>query len=39
MHYREDDIPLVIIAGKEYGTKSSRDWAAGGVLRYLELKL
>ncbi|RBP83676.1 aconitase family protein (aconitate hydratase), partial [Cytobacillus firmus] len=30
VHYQEDGIPLAIIAGKEYGTGSSRDWAAKG---------
>ncbi len=30
MKYRENRIPLIIIAGKEYGTGSSRDWAAKG---------
>jgi aconitate hydratase len=30
MKYREAGIPLVIIAGQEYGTGSSRDWAAKG---------
>lgn len=30
MKYKHDSIPLVIIAGKEYGTGSSRDWAAKG---------
>ena len=30
MLYQEDGTPLVIIAGKEYGTGSSRDWAAKG---------
>ncbi len=30
--YAEQRTPLVIIAGKEYGTGSSRDWAAKGVL-------
>jgi len=30
--YREDDVPLVIVAGKEYGSGSSRDWAAKGPL-------
>ena len=30
MRYQENQIPLVIIAGKEYGTGSSRDWAAKG---------
>lgn len=32
MRYKEDNIPLVILAGKEYGTGSSRDWAAKGTL-------
>jgi aconitate hydratase len=32
MKYRSADIPLVIIAGQEYGTGSSRDWAAKGTL-------
>jgi aconitate hydratase len=30
MAYREKDIPTIIVAGKEYGTGSSRDWAAKG---------
>ncbi len=30
MKYQADNIPLIIIAGKEYGTGSSRDWAAKG---------
>ena len=30
MRYREANIPLIVIAGKEYGTGSSRDWAAKG---------
>jgi len=30
--YRDDGIPMVVIAGKEYGTGSSRDWAAKGTL-------
>lgn len=30
MKYQEENIPLVIIAGMEYGTGSSRDWAAKG---------
>lgn len=30
MKYQEEDIPLVILAGKEYGSGSSRDWAAKG---------
>ena len=28
MKYRRDKIPLIILAGKEYGSGSSRDWAA-----------
>jgi aconitate hydratase len=32
MEYQHSGIPLVIIAGKEYGTGSSRDWAAKGTL-------
>jgi aconitate hydratase len=32
MLYQEEDVPLVILAGKEYGSGSSRDWAAKGVL-------
>lgn len=31
MKYKEDNIPLIVIAGKEYGTGSSRDWAAKGT--------
>jgi aconitate hydratase len=31
MRYQKDQVPLVIIAGKEYGTGSSRDWAAKGT--------
>ncbi len=31
MKYRETGTPLVILAGKEYGTGSSRDWAAKGT--------
>ncbi len=30
MKYQEADIPLIVLAGKEYGTGSSRDWAAKG---------
>lgn len=29
--YQENKIPLIVIAGKEYGTGSSRDWAAKGT--------
>ncbi|TGC09199.1 aconitate hydratase AcnA [Methanolobus halotolerans] len=31
MKYVENNIPLIILAGKEYGTGSSRDWAAKGT--------
>jgi aconitate hydratase len=31
MKYAQEDVPLVVIAGKEYGTGSSRDWAAKGT--------
>jgi aconitate hydratase len=31
MAYAEDDTPLIVIAGKEYGSGSSRDWAAKGT--------
>jgi aconitate hydratase len=31
VHYREAGVPLVVIAGKEYGSGSSRDWAAKGT--------
>ncbi|MDE3178826.1 MAG: aconitate hydratase AcnA [Acidobacteriota bacterium] len=32
MRYKEEGVPLVVIAGREYGAGSSRDWAAKGVL-------
>jgi aconitate hydratase A / 2-methylisocitrate dehydratase len=32
MKYREAGVPLVILAGKEYGSGSSRDWAAKGTM-------
>jgi aconitate hydratase len=32
MKYRAEKVPLVIFAGKEYGTGSSRDWAAKGTV-------
>ena len=31
LRYFEENIPLVVVAGKEYGSGSSRDWAAKGV--------
>jgi len=31
MKYQEEGTPLVVIAGQEYGTGSSRDWAAKGT--------
>ena len=39
MKYIDQKIPLVIVAGKEYGTGSSRDWAAQREPSFLELKL
>jgi aconitate hydratase len=30
--YLADDVPLIVLAGKEYGSGSSRDWAAKGPL-------
>ncbi len=32
MRYKTEGVPLVVLAGKEYGTGSSRDWAAKGTL-------
>ena len=32
MRYKEEEVPLVIFGGKEYGTGSSRDWAAKGTM-------
>ena len=32
MKYREGNIPLIVLAGKEYGSGSSRDWAAKGPM-------
>ena len=31
MHYQEEGVPLVVLAGKDYGMGSSRDWAAKGT--------
>ncbi|MBP7252927.1 MAG: aconitate hydratase AcnA [Alphaproteobacteria bacterium] len=31
MRYQAEKVPLIVIAGKEYGTGSSRDWAAKGT--------
>ncbi|RJP38750.1 MAG: aconitate hydratase AcnA [Phycisphaerales bacterium] len=31
VRYRKDGVPTIVLAGKEYGTGSSRDWAAKGV--------
>jgi aconitate hydratase len=31
MRYAEEEVPLVVLAGKEYGSGSSRDWAAKGA--------
>jgi aconitate hydratase len=32
MRYKKEGVPLVIFGGKEYGTGSSRDWAAKGTM-------
>src|SRR5207244_2905632 len=32
MRYQQEGVPLLVIAGKEYGSGSSRDWAAKGPL-------
>ncbi|MDA8050716.1 MAG: aconitate hydratase AcnA [Rhodospirillales bacterium] len=32
VRYRKEGVPLVVLGGKEYGTGSSRDWAAKGTL-------
>ena len=32
MRYKQEGVPLVVVAGKEYGSGSSRDWAAKGTL-------
>ncbi|MGQ0802225.1 MAG: aconitate hydratase AcnA [Pseudomarimonas sp.] len=32
MRYKAEGVPLVVLAGKEYGTGSSRDWAAKGTM-------
>ncbi len=31
MRYKQEEVPLVVLAGREYGTGSSRDWAAKGT--------
>jgi len=31
MQYQKENTPLIVVAGKEYGTGSSRDWAAKGT--------
>jgi aconitate hydratase len=37
IQYQKEGVPLIVIAGKEYGTGSSRDWAAKGT-RLLGIK-
>jgi aconitate hydratase len=32
MRYRDEGVPLIVIAGREYGSGSSRDWAAKGAM-------
>ena len=31
MRYRDEGVPLIVLAGREYGSGSSRDWAAKGT--------
>jgi aconitase (EC 4.2.1.3) len=38
MRYQVEKTPLIVLAGKEYGTGSSRDWAAKGTLRCVGVK-
>ena len=37
MQYQDEGVPLIVVGGKEYGTGSSRDWAAKGT-RLLGIK-
>lgn len=30
MKYRSENVPLILVVGKDYGSGSSRDWAAKG---------
>src|SRR5262249_56010383 len=32
MRYKQEGVPLIVFAGREYGTGSSRDWAAKGTV-------
>ncbi len=32
MRYKQEGVPLIVLAGREYGTGSSRDWAAKGTM-------
>lgn len=32
MRYQQEEVPLIVLAGREYGSGSSRDWAAKGAL-------
>ncbi len=32
MQYQDEGVPLIVVGGKEYGTGSSRDWAAKGTV-------
>ena len=32
MKYQKEGVPLIVLGGKEYGSGSSRDWAAKGTL-------
>jgi aconitase A len=37
--YRQDKIPLIALAGKDYGSGSSRDWAANGPFLLVSIYL
>jgi Aconitase A len=37
--YKEDKIPLIALAGKDYGSGSSRDWAAKGPYLLVSIHL
>lgn len=36
--YAKDNVPLILICGKDYGSGSSRDWAAKGPYLLVSLK-
>lgn len=39
MRYKDESTQLIIVAGKDYGTGSSRDWAAKGPWILVSLKI